>query len=122
MSNQDISALLSSLSGEDFESLKKLASGLLGEKDNNSGEVSEVLSSSGKTQGEAADKSALLDMSKFASLAPLLGEFTKHDDRTDFLMSLKPFLSEQRRPKADEAARLIRLINMIPLLRERGVL
>ncbi len=122
MSNQDISALLSSLSGEDFESLKKLASGLLGEKDNNSGEVSEALSSSGKTQGEAADKSALLDMSKFASLAPLLGEFTKHDDRTDFLMSLKPFLSEQRRPKADEAARLIRLINMIPLLRERGVL
>ncbi|HOD03287.1 MAG: hypothetical protein BWY46_00227 [Firmicutes bacterium ADurb.Bin300] len=120
MSNQDISALLNSLSGEDFESLKKVASGLLGEK-NSSGEVSESLSS-GEANGESMNKSALPDMSKFASLAPLLGELTKRDDRTDFLMSLKPFLSEQRKPKADEAARLIRLINMIPLLRERGVL
>jgi len=135
MSNTDLSSILGSLSGDDIESLKKIASGLMAENsgktkpdDSDGGEEN----SAGSADGETAEQSPLSgidlssvklpDISKFASLAPILEQITKRDERTDFLMALKPFLSENRQPKADEAARLLKLINLIPLLRERGIL
>lgn len=121
MSNPDLSALLGSLSGEDFESLKQIASSLLGASGDKADEKSGAASSD-PLAGVDLSNLSLPDMSKFASLAPILSELTKKDEKADFLMSLKPFLSDERKPKADEAARLLRLINLIPILRERGVL
>ncbi len=119
MSNPDLSALLGSLSGEDFESLKQIASSLLGASGDKAGEKPDAADA---LAGIDLNNLSLPDMTKFASLAPILAELTKKDEKTDFLMSLKPFLSDERKPKADEAARLLRLVNLIPLLRERGVL
>lgn len=120
MSNLDISSILSSLSGDDIENLKKVATNLLSGQENNDDEKSE--SASSDAQVPALSKAPLPDMAKLASLAPILTEFTKKDERADFLVSLKPFLSDERKPKADEAAKLVRLLNLIPHLRERGIL
>ena len=41
----------------------------------------------------------------------------REDDRTKFIAALKPLLSEDRRKKADEAMRFLRLMDTLPLLK-----
>ena len=45
-----------------------------------------------------------------------------NDSRTAFIAALKPLLSPERRHKADEALRMMRLLEMLPILRDQGVL
>ncbi|HEX3026106.1 MAG TPA: hypothetical protein VHR42_02610 [Clostridia bacterium] len=46
----------------------------------------------------------------------------KGDPRVDLLQALKPNLSQDRRKKIDEAIHLMRLINLMPLLKDQGFL
>ena len=55
-------------------------------------------------------------------LAPLMQSFKSDDDTTRLLNALKPFLSEDNRQKLDRAEKLIKLVRMIPMLRESGIL
>ena len=41
----------------------------------------------------------------------------QEDDRTKFIAALKPLLSEERRQRADEAMRFLRLMDTLPLLK-----
>ena len=43
------------------------------------------------------------------------------DDRSALLLALKPHLSERRRDKVDEAVRLLRLVSLMPLIKESGI-
>ncbi|MCQ2514840.1 MAG: hypothetical protein MJ089_07125 [Ruminococcus sp.] len=54
-------------------------------------------------------------------LAPLLNSSKGEDDITRLLHSLKPFLSYERQQKIDKAEKMIRLIRLMPLLRENGL-
>lgn len=64
---------------------------------------------------------ALPDLSVLSRLAPLLGELNRRDERADFIAALKPLLSEERRKKADDAIKIIRLVSVLPLLKEQGL-
>lgn len=64
---------------------------------------------------------ALPDLSVLSRLAPLLGELSRRDERADFIAALKPLLSEERRKKADDAIKIIRLVSVLPLLKEQGL-
>ncbi len=44
------------------------------------------------------------------------------DPRIAFLIALKPNLSERRRQRVDEAVRMLRLVHLVPLLREQHFL
>ena len=55
-------------------------------------------------------------------LAPLMQSLKSDDDTTRLLNALKPFLSEDKRQKLDRAEKLIKLVKMIPILRESGIL
>ncbi len=47
----------------------------------------------------------------------------KNDDsRTTLLSALKPHLSEPRREKVDTAIKILRLLELLPVLKESGVL
>ena len=46
---------------------------------------------------------------------------TSDDNREKLLLALKPHLSAPRREKIDTAIKIIKLIDMLPLLRESGV-
>ena len=54
----------------------------------------------------------------------LLSRFrtTGQDDRTRLLLALKPHLSEPRREKIDTAIKLLRLVELLPFLKESGLL
>lgn len=48
---------------------------------------------------------------------------TKNDDeRTRLLAALKPHLSEPKREKVDTAIKILRLLELLPILKESGVL
>lgn len=46
----------------------------------------------------------------------------KGDPRIDLLLALKPNLNTSRQKKVDEAIHIMRLLNIMPLLREQGFL
>lgn len=123
MADFDINSLLNSLSAEDMENIKKVASDILG----NAGENREKPKEEKQPVGNAnfADGLSGLgmpDLSQLSSLAPILQAFNSHDERLDFINALKPLLSEERRQKADEAMKLVKLLSVLPLLRERGIM
>lgn len=58
------------------------------------------------------DPSMLMKMQKAFSL------MNRDDPRVTLLLALKPNLSNERRKKVDEAVQLLRLLNLLPMLRE----
>ena len=54
--------------------------------------------------------------------APLLSAANQEDDATRLLSALRPLLGEARRKKLDEASRILKLLHLLPLLRESGIL
>ena len=59
-----------------------------------------------------------LDMAKIAGLLSAAGN-TSDDEK--LLMALKPLLREENRGKVDTAMRLLKLIELLPLLKESGI-
>ncbi len=55
-------------------------------------------------------------------LAPMLGNLNKEDDTTRLLVALRPFLSVERRKKLDEAAKLIKMMRLLPLIKDTNLL
>lgn len=61
----------------------------------------------------ADDTSALL-----GALAPMLGSMKQDDETTRLLDAMRPFLSEERQLKLDKAKRLIRILKLMPLIKD----
>lgn len=123
MADFDISSILNSLSADDIENIKKAASGFLGGMNDSKEQPSEKKQeNNSKSFPDGLSGLGMPDLSQLASLAPILQAFNSHDDRLDFINALKPLLSEERRHKADEAMKLVKLLSVLPLLRERGIM
>ena len=45
----------------------------------------------------------------------------KSDKRCELLMALRPHLSEERQQRVDRAVKILRVIDMLPLLQESGI-
>ena len=57
----------------------------------------------------------------FARLLPMIGRLKnkRSDKRTELLMALRPHLSEERQKRVDNAIKILRVIEMLPLLQEK---
>ena len=51
-------------------------------------------------------------------LLPLLSSVRQEDETTRLLDAMRPFLSEERQHKLDKAKRLIKVLRLMPLIRE----
>ena len=124
MADLDISSILSSLSSDDINNLKNMANSILGGEKKEEPERNELLKNSDNGNFKMPDLSSLglPDMSQFSNLLPLLSQLNSHDEREDFISALKPLLSDERRRKADEAMKFIKLLSIIPLLKEKGIM
>lgn len=120
MADLDIGGILSSLSPDDINNLKAMASSILGSSEETSKEQKEPQQ---KNSSSFPDLSSLglPNMSVFENLLPLISALNSHDEREDFIYALKPLLSDERRKKADEAVKFIKLLSIIPLLKEKGL-
>jgi len=45
-----------------------------------------------------------------------------NDNRSQLLLALKPHLSEPRRERVDSAIKILKLINILPLIKDQGLL
>jgi len=92
------------LSEDDIKQLQDTASAIFG-----GGQKSET----NETKNNA---SMLSDIGKIGSM------LSGNDERTAFVEAMKPLLSEDRQQRADEVIKILRLIRLIPVLRESGLL
>lgn len=60
-------------------------------------------------------------MSAITQLAPMMSSFSQDDEVSRLLSSLRPFLSEEKRQKLDKAQRLMKLVRIIPLIKDSGL-
>ncbi len=61
-------------------------------------------------------------MSKITQLMPLFQQINQEDDTTRLLRALRPFLSEERCRKLDSANKMLKIMKLIPLLKEGGLI
>ena len=61
-------------------------------------------------------------LSAIMRAAPLLAKVNEEDDAARLLSALRPLLSEARQKKIDDAGRILKLLHLLPLLRESGLL
>lgn len=100
----DISSLLDSLSEEDVKKLKDTAAQFFGQSGQSAPEKNSV------PAFPAIDPRMLSGVAKFSSM------LNERDARSDFLMAMKPLLSEERRKKADDAAMMLKFLKIIAAL------
>ncbi len=146
MAELNLGSLLDNISKEDMASLQKTAQslmdsgalkGILGAVENGQADVGAkpVPPAVADGAGSEADSAqnilsaltqnggfSMPDLSMLSNLAPVLQAFNARDDRIDFINALRPLLSQERRQKADEAMKIVKLLSVLPLLRERGML
>ena len=63
-----------------------------------------------------------LDPELLIRLMSLMDTLNQPDDNERFLLALRPLLREENRPKIDSAVRLLRLMTLLPFIRESGFL
>ena len=124
MADLDIGSILSSLSSEEINNLKNVANSILGGENPQEPERKEPQKNNDNGDFKMPDLSSLglPDMSQFSNLLPLLSALNSRDEREDFICALKPLLSDERRKKADEAMKFVKLLSIIPLLKEKGIM
>lgn len=62
------------------------------------------------------------DMLKmFSKIAPIMSSFKNDDETTVLLNSLKPFLSPERRERIDKAEKMLKVLRILPLIRDNGL-
>lgn len=70
---------------------------------------------------DGASPAPSADMAKIMKLVTALKN-RNDDDRTRLLMSLKPYVSPERRTKIDEAVKILRLVSILPAVGDLGIL
>ncbi len=97
---------------ESMERVRQMAESILGEKDKT------------ETQGSPLSEiGSVLGINEMQSIMQIVGKFKNagNDPRTQLLNALKPHLSEPKREKVDTAIKILKVIEILPLLRESGI-
>lgn len=110
----DISSLISSLleNPQTVQNLKDTVSELL-DKDSKQEEAKKA------NTVPSVDPNILSVMMK---LAPVLKAVEREDDNTRLLNALRPYLGDERKKTLDESKKLLQLMQLIPLIKDQGIL
>ena len=101
----DLGSLLSALGGTNSGSQQQ------GEEEDFSGR-----------QGSAPSGQGGFDPGMLGKMGKMLGQAQQHDKNIELLMALRPYFAEPRKNKVDEAIKLLKVLRLLPLLRESGIL
>lgn len=125
---EDLSKILSSLSGDDINMLKGMADSILGGGTENSqpesrpAPAAEPAPNQGGTSplggGFNLGTDELSMIMKVKSAYEKMNQNGSSNENSQLILALKPHLSEARQRRADEAMQLMRMFDMLPLLKE----
>ncbi len=102
----DIESLLSSISPEEMERLKNIASSIISDSSQNKG---------GAEKKQNVPSGISLDA--FKPIMSVIGKMNDNDDRIKLITHLKPLLSDERQRRADEAVKFLHIMQILPELR-----
>ena len=127
-----LTQLSSLLSGDDGQQMLQNAAKAL---EQGGGDLSSLLAglsepssspdpSDSKNTGENGGGDFGFDMNTILEMQRMMKLFQNQKDNKDavLLNSLKPYLSDKRQSKVDEAIKMLKLVSMLPLLKESGIL
>lgn len=143
MDMSGINDIIASLSSDDIQKLQSVANSILGNNGNNAAppaekksaqeqpdfDIGKLLSGLGGFNGGNTPPPPSAD-SQFSLNPEMLGKISmimqrlnsvSNDKRYVFLTSLKPMLSAERQKRADDAIRMLRLFELLPLLKDSGI-
>jgi hypothetical protein len=106
---------------ESMEKIKNLASMFASTSGGGGAAPSEQESHDEGKGGGGVDSGFPFDPQMLMKLKSAMDLMRKDDPRVDFLAALKPNLSDDRRKKVDEAIHILRLLSLMPMLREQGI-
>ena len=83
-----------------------------------------ILSEKPEPEPQKPDLSSLADIGEITQIMGLVSRLQSHNDdpRAALLAALKPHLSEAKREKVDTAIKILRLLDLLPLIKESGIL
>jgi hypothetical protein len=102
---------------ESMEKIKNLAGMLAG---SSTGEKESGDSQAGHNEENNSD-GLNIDPEMLLKITSALKLMNKNDPRVDFLLALKKNLSNPRQRKVDDAIHILRLLSIMPMLREQGI-
>lgn len=78
----------------------------------------------GEKQKEESVSDSGIKAEDMQTIMSLISRFNsiRDDDRTRLLMALKPHLSEPKREKVDTAVKILKMLELLPLIRESGLI
>ena len=87
-------------------------------------QMAESILSQNETQTPDDSAFGTPDSAELMNLMSIVSKLnqTNDDTRTNLLSALKPHLSEPKREKVDTAIKILRLLDLLPLLKESGIL
>lgn len=106
--NQKLTQILND--PESMNRVRQMAESILSDKEDDTSADDSVF---GMLGGE--------DLGNIMSIVSRLNN-QQNDARTNLLLALKPHLSEAKREKVDTAIKILRLLDLLPILKESGVL
>ena len=62
-----------------------------------------------------------LDLDALMKIMGLLEQMNKPDDNERFLLALKPLLRDENKTKIDSAVKILKLLALLPILKESGI-
>lgn len=97
---------------ESMERVRKMAKNLFGDDTANQ-----------QAPKESADFGSLPSGEELQAIMSIMSKFNsqKQDERTHLLTALKPYLSEHRQEKADNAIKILKLLELLPLIKDSGL-
>ena len=113
----NIGDLLSSISPEDMERLKNVASNLMSQSGSEPSSAPKEQGAGGNRNAPNADISSLFGGDMARAVVTVATEMKNEDGDARFISALRPLLSEDRRKTADEAMKFLKLMEMLPLLK-----
>lgn len=112
----NINDIISSLSDDDIEMLKGVASSILGDGNANEQKSADSDKKSVLSNGLNLSQSDLNMMLKAKTIIDKMNNTSSKD--ADLILALKPHLSEESRAKADKAIRILKLFDILPYIKE----
>ncbi len=115
-----VSEMLSTLSEEDVENLSSMAAEMFGSDAFTGGNKNEKQNNDKRKGNSFSFGDMPFDGENIAKIMRLMNKLRNQpeDQRIKLLNTLKPMLSQERRSKVDEAVQILKIMSIIPLLRD----
>lgn len=102
--------------------LAKLLEKLLAADEKDSSEDSAAKSAESQEKDSTDSFFGGIDLDAVLKLGELFSQMNKPDKNTQLLLALKPHLRPENQQKVDSALRLMKILDLLPLLKEAGLL